>query len=109
MFVCPVCAYPRLPYPPLDFLICPSCGTEFGYHDSAKTYPELRASWIAHGMRWHSRAVPQPRNWNPVEYLISEGYVDVFGKSSSGLSEHHDRIGPADVTLEYSWAAGAGA
>src|SRR5436305_1938186 len=104
MYVCPVCAYPRLNYPPSDFVICPSCGTEFGYHDTVRTYSDLRMEWIANGMVWHSHVIPQPGNWNPLEHLIMEGYLPVYGESSSGVSEQQERIADSDVVLRYSWA-----
>jgi len=69
MNVCPVCGY-LLPYPPSDFHICPSCGTEFGYDDSGASYDELRAQWLATGPSWWSPVDPQPDNWNPYMQLI---------------------------------------
>jgi hypothetical protein len=76
MFTCPVCGYDRLNKPPMDYLICPCCGTEFGYSDSgpepvAQIHAELRAYWLNHGSQWHSRAVPQPLFWNPYFQLIN--------------------------------------
>ena len=55
MYTCPVCAYAALIYPPEDFTICPSCGTDFGYHDSNKTNAELRAGV---GEAWPSLEQP---------------------------------------------------
>jgi hypothetical protein len=49
MSTCPVCAYAAPKYSPEDFTICPSCGTEFGYHDSKKSHAELRAEWVERG------------------------------------------------------------
>jgi len=67
---CPVCGFDGLgkaPYYPDDWggadegVICPSCGTQFGYHDGAGGHDTtkraarhalLRQEWIAKGMRW---------------------------------------------------------
>jgi hypothetical protein len=84
-FICPVCGYNKLRRLPEDFLICPSCGTEFGYQDAART-PEdierrrkmLRDRWITsgpHGPVWHSRYVPEPANWDPYGQLRALGLV----------------------------------
>jgi hypothetical protein len=80
---CPVCGYPALPDPPRDFEICPSCGTEFDYHDATKTHKELRDAWIAAGLRWSSRAIPQPTNWNPFDQLFRAGLGYRFMDESS--------------------------
>jgi len=54
---CPVCGFAELTQPPYDstgcasFEICPSCGTEFGYHDANKSHEELRRRWLAAGTR----------------------------------------------------------
>jgi hypothetical protein len=103
MFVCPVCAYSKLRHAPVDFTICPSCGTEFGYHDSTKTYSDLRTEWIMLGMRWHSRAIPQPADWNPVANLINQGYWPVRDTSSSGLSEQEERNTDDVTAAAYSF------
>jgi len=67
--LCPVCGYAELPRPPERNLICSCCGTEFGYHDYATSYEELRARWIAGGARWFSRTQPPPANWDPFRQL----------------------------------------
>jgi rubredoxin len=74
-YECSVCGYPGLDEPPYEavgyptYVICPSCGTEFGYHDANHTADELRQRWIDRGMDWHSRVVPRPANWNPTKQL----------------------------------------
>jgi hypothetical protein len=70
---CPVCGY-ALEYPPDDFNICPSCGVEFGYETAGRSFPELRAEWIATGAYWASHVDPKPKNWNPWGQLIQAGY-----------------------------------
>jgi hypothetical protein len=79
---CPVCGFDRLPGPPEDYLICPSCGTEFGYDDFAESHEErqerwveLRHRWLNQGARWFSRATPPPVDWNPYSQLLSTGLV----------------------------------
>lgn len=68
MFRCPVCAYPNLKSPPQDDLICPCCGTQFGYDDFTLSHTELRMRWIANGYPWFSSATP-PAGWNAVAQL----------------------------------------
>jgi hypothetical protein len=63
-FMCPVCGYPDLPVPPQDYEICPSCGTEFEYHDARRSHSDLRQTWIRNGFVWHSQVVPRPQGWN---------------------------------------------
>lgn len=79
--ICPVCGLV------LDFEpwtegadsqeICPCCGVQFGYYDSAnspgeviKRWFDLRKKWIQGEMRWWSPSLrEQPSNWNPNEQL----------------------------------------
>lgn len=63
-YTCPVCGYPKLSYPPEDYEICPSCGTEFEYHDARRSHEALTAIWMSAGMTWHSRVIPKPDNWD---------------------------------------------
>ena len=65
MHICPVCGYDRLTDPPLNFTICPSCGTEFGYDDAFASHAQLRAQWLRNGPRWWSPVDPRPDNWDP--------------------------------------------
>ena len=69
MFTCPICGYDKMPRPPEDYTICPSCGTEFWIDDVEYTPDELRARWINTGYAWHSRVVPRPADWHPVKQL----------------------------------------
>lgn len=82
-YTCPVCGYGGLPEAPWDNdapsdEICPSCGTQFGYHDAAggdaarrqPRYRELREEWIARGMPWESPDIePAPDDWDPTRQL----------------------------------------
>jgi hypothetical protein len=72
-YPCPTCGYP-LDAPPEDSEICPSCGTQFGYSDSGRTYAQLRENWIRRGAPWHSRVHSAPPTWNPYLQLIRAGY-----------------------------------
>ena len=74
-YLCPVCGYNKLRRPPKDYLICPSCGTEFDYHDSVLSYEELRWQWLAKGAKWHSRVVPPPPDWDPFVQLSQAGFI----------------------------------
>lgn len=65
MYTCPVCGYDKLSEAPLDFTICPSCGTEFEYDDAFATHIQLRADWLRKGARWWSPVDPQPEGWDP--------------------------------------------
>lgn len=63
-FPCPVCNY-QMDQAPADWRYCPSCGTEFGYHDAGRTYEQLRTEWIAGGMLWWSPTRNAPLGWDP--------------------------------------------
>lgn len=83
--VCPVCGYGELCEPPWDNEspsdeICPSCGTQFGYHDAAggdvarrqSKHRELRKRWVARGMPWDSAGIePPPDGWDPRRQLAT--------------------------------------
>lgn len=68
-YVCPVCGYDGLWGPPADYLICPSCGTEFENDDFEFTHEELRQRWVATGPRWWSPNNPPPPGWDPWKQL----------------------------------------
>ena len=70
-YTCPICGYNKLRFPPVDFTICPCCGTEFGNDDLEFTHEEIRQQWIASGMHWFSDAIPRPANWNPIGQLLA--------------------------------------
>jgi hypothetical protein len=82
-YKCPVCGYMDLPEPPVNFSICPSCGTEFGYDDASRSYPALREEWVSSGAPWFSRARAAPPDWNAWWQLISAGYAAAvpFGRA----------------------------
>jgi hypothetical protein len=61
---CPICGLSNPLGPPDDGMICPCCGTEFGYDDFATSHAELRQRWIAEGARWWSPNMAPPSGWN---------------------------------------------
>lgn len=68
--VCPVCNFPNLEGPPYidgeaTFVICPSCGTEFGYSDVSKSFQQLREKWVSAGCPWWGGGQEKPKDWNP--------------------------------------------
>jgi rubredoxin len=75
IYTCPVCGFNKLEDPPANDEICPSCGTQFGYHDFTRSHAELRVRWLANGALWHSRVDPQPPNWNGIRQLFDTGLV----------------------------------
>jgi hypothetical protein len=69
MHKCPVCFYPAMDSPPLDYMICPCCGTEFGLDDSEMTHDDLRILWVLKQCAWFSTFTNPPINWNPITQL----------------------------------------
>lgn len=79
---CPVCGF-DLGFKawnkgmPKDDEICPSCGTQFGYHDSTwntdpQIHSKLRQAWIQSGMKFKHPSEPlglPPKNWDPKDQL----------------------------------------
>lgn len=63
--------FPSLPYPPIDYHICPCCSTEFGNDDSDFSHDQLREIWIANGANWFFGNPPE--SWNPWVQLINAG------------------------------------
>jgi hypothetical protein len=57
------------------FEICDCCGTEFGYHDHARSDDELRRLWLAAGAHWHRKSRPPPPGWAPSEQLRQAGLL----------------------------------
>jgi predicted RNA-binding Zn-ribbon protein involved in translation (DUF1610 family) len=93
MYICPVCGYDRLREPADDFLICPSCGTQFGYTDANRSHAELRDIWEHSGMVWFSRRLPQPLDWNPIKQLENLGHrVLTSGYNTVGTTEEANSV-----------------
>jgi len=70
---CPVCGFDELRYPAKSDMICPCCGTQFGYDDFARTHAELRGEWLASGAVWQSRRTEAPAGWSPDTQLARAG------------------------------------
>jgi hypothetical protein len=90
MYECPVCGFPGLEEPPEDFVICPSCGTEFGYHDHTRTHAQLRHQWVRAGAQWHSQVDERPTGWNPWIQLIDSGHAECVPKWAGQLTFRAD-------------------
>jgi hypothetical protein len=82
-YLCPVCGFSGLRQPPwsndsASDEICRSCGTHFGYDDTAggnpaareAIYRQRRDEWITAGMTWWSSVEP-PAGWDPEAQLRS--------------------------------------
>jgi len=69
---CPVCFFDQMPYPPQDYHICPSCGTEFGNDDVEYSYEELRYQWIIGGAQWFFGQ--PPHGWSAWAQLAKVAY-----------------------------------
>lgn len=104
-YTCPVCGYPGLDVPPRDYEICPSCGTEFEYHNARRSNEELRLEWLGNGMPWYSHAVAQPVGWSPVQQLINAGYLRIRIEpailGTSTRQEYRYPQNPENVMLRY--------
>jgi hypothetical protein len=104
-YTCPVCGYNKLNYPPRDFTICSSCGTEFGHDDLLYSLSELTLNWIQGGMRWWSNNVEPPPGWDPAEQLrrilepVSTSQTTIIYKELT-LRGSFIRIRSADIEPE---------
>ncbi len=80
---CPVCLFSELLYPPVDYHICPCCGTEFGNDDQDFTHAQLRELWIADGAHWFFGQPPSV--WNPWMQLIMGGHPEAVPTFTYGI------------------------
>ena len=92
--LCPVCGY-NMDYPPEDYNICPSCGTEFGVNDANSTVSELREVWLQSGPRWWSSTDQSPTGWNPEKQLSELRLLENLANASGPFedSERHLKTG----------------
>ena len=58
---------------PIDYTICASCGTEFGYDDRVLPHTELTKRWVDKGCPWFDDGEAQPLGWNAYMQLIDGG------------------------------------
>jgi len=105
-FQCPVCGYLELPRPAQDDLICPCCGTHFGYHDYGATYEEIRSDWIARGALWFSRSIKQPNQWDPVKQLADARMLLRVGSDPASIETNRTDLAPNEMR---SWSLAAAA
>jgi len=68
-YFCSVCGYDALTKAPVDYNICPCCGTEFGYDDVAHSWDDLRTLWLSKGAHWFSKHTPPPPAWNVLNQI----------------------------------------
>jgi len=92
---CPVCMFASLPYPPVDYHICPCCSTEFGNDDADFSHRQLREMWVAGGANWFFGQ--PPRHWNPWIQLIEVGFGQYVPQASYDLRFQLDAVaGPVE-------------
>jgi hypothetical protein len=112
MYICPVCGYERMPDPPVNFNICPCCGTEFELDDLDTTYAALRQRWIAAGCPWFDALEEKPAGWNPNRQLINLLYTSSARNhlprvpevsQSTSLLRSLQQTGNAVLVPEGSW------
>jgi hypothetical protein len=101
-YTCPVCGFNQLENPPEDHVICPCCGTQFGYDDVAHSYRELRNIWLHKGGRWFNIECPSfsiRRHWNAWDQLDGALLPYDVANPHSGNQTYEVRI-PARSVLE---------
>jgi|SRR5271157_5903596 len=96
-FTCPVCFFDRLPYPAVDYHICPCCGTEFGNDDAEYTYEELRDNWIANGAHWFYEQ--PPAQWNAWAQLARASY-GIETRAASAIRPNKGNINAVGLVLQ---------
>jgi hypothetical protein len=112
-YQCPVCGYRDLPREPREFLICPSCGTEFGYDDANPSepretvYARLRLEWVTNDAPWFSQSTQPPPGWDAYAQLRAAGFrttlsTATHAETTSGGSLAFD-ISPVLVPSE-AWS-----
>jgi hypothetical protein len=98
--------YPRLPYPPRGYHICPSCSTEFGNDDARFSHAQLREMWVATGAYWFFGNPPP--NWNPWMQLIMGGHPEAVPQFLAHISTMAEtRIEPVRPDNQYEYALSA--
>ena len=91
-YTCPVCGYDKLEDPPTDDEICPSCGTQFGYHDFNSSHSQLRERWFSRNMKWHSKVDAPPLNWNPFLQLRKAGLISKTETTVKSINPTQTRL-----------------
>ncbi|MGI8883517.1 MAG: hypothetical protein ACR2IA_04655 [Pyrinomonadaceae bacterium] len=111
MYSCPVCGFDKLWRPADDDLICPSCGTQFGYTDANNTHSQLRQRWIDNGKQWYSPVLPRPLDFNPdyqlrklhgfVEAPITQDQFTVVHLNQNTFE--YRKLGEGNVEVALNW------
>jgi len=96
-YMCPVCMYQDLPYPPRDYHICPCCGTEFGNDDADQTPRELREAWLSAGAPWFFGQ--PPIDWSAEQQLYNAGIGFLVSDSSPDVSFTVAVWGPINISM----------
>lgn len=84
-YQCPVCGYSLLVRPPENHEICPSCGTEFDYHDFGTSHNDLRQLWLQEGAHWFSSNINPPAGWDAHAQLRNAGLAEDYPATFVGL------------------------
>ena len=105
-FDCPVCGYPELPRVAQDDLICPCCGTHFGYHDYGSSYEDLRLEWIRKGAPWFSKSILRPDRWDAVKQLSAARMLLGSGSDPTTADTNETNLAPNDMR---AWSLAAAA
>lgn len=74
---CPVRGFVGLEHAPRSaegggsYEICPSCGFQFGVDDDDRgvSAQAWRERWVRGGMKWASRGISPPSDWDPARQL----------------------------------------
>jgi hypothetical protein len=102
MNICPVCGF-AMRYPPRDWHICPSCGTEFGYEDVGRTFADLREQWLRSGPTWWSPVDPQPEHWDPIQQMVN----GIFLSANPTAPVVSAEVNPSMLTGKYPLPSGS--
>ena len=102
-YICPVCNFAGLSRPPIDWLICPCCGTEFENDDRYRSHGELRADWLDRGAPWFSKATKPPVDWDAFSQVVRE---NLRPPSSVDCSAEVPVSGGPVITAKQTAAAG---
>lgn len=100
---CPVCGFSGMPYAPVDYNICPCCGTEFGLDDVETSHADLRMAWVRGGARWFSDELRPEENWNPFIQMTNAGLeYDRSYEPTTGTNQFEEQ---ATVETIFTWRA----
>lgn len=87
-YSCTVCGFDSMPYPPMDYNICPCCGTEFGLDDAEKSHAQLREEWVQNGAQWFSDELQPSPLWDPFVQLVFADLEYDHSYESGSITNH---------------------